>query len=89
MADDRNLSLGERVNEFDARAFDLDGLRAGLLDEADGVGQARANRAVVAAKGHIGHHKGAARCPANRARVVEHLLHRDGQRVLVAQNHHG
>jgi hypothetical protein len=40
VADDGNLRLGEGAHQFDARAFDLDGLGAGFLDEADGVGQA-------------------------------------------------
>ncbi len=84
MADDRNLGVGERADQLDARALDLDGFGAGFLDEADGVGDAFGDRAVIAAEGHVGHNEGAAHGAAHGAGVVEHLVHGDGERVFVA-----
>ena len=45
MADDGNLGVGEGADEFDARAFDLDGFGAGFFDEANGVGEPSAMEA--------------------------------------------
>ena len=89
MADDGNFGIGEGADELDARAFDLDGFGAGLLDEADGVGDALGDRAVIAAEGHVGHDERAAHGAAHGARVVEHLVDGDGERVFVAEDDHG
>ncbi len=89
MADDGNLGFDERADELDARAFDLDGFGAGLLDEADGVGDGLGDRAVIAAEGHVGHDERAAHGAAHGARVVQHLVDGDGQRVFVAEDDHG
>ena len=89
MADDGNFRLGEGADQLDARAFDLDGFGAGLLDEANGVGEALGDRAVIAAEGHVGDDQRAAHGAAHGAGVVQHLIHGDGEGVFVAQNHHG
>ena len=89
MADDGNLGFDKRADKFDARALDLDGFGAGFLDEADGVGDGVGDRAVIAAEGHVGDDEGAADGAAHGARVVEHLVHGDGERVFVAKDDHG
>ena len=89
MADDGNLACDQRADQFDARAFDLDGFSAGFFDKADGVGDALGDRAVIAAEGHVGHHQRATHGAAHGARVVQHLVHGDGERVFVAEDHHG
>ncbi len=89
MADDGDLRVGERANQLDARALDLDGFGAGFLDEADGVGDALGDRAVIAAEGHVGHDERAAHGAAHGARVVQHLVDGDGKRVFMAENDHG
>ena len=89
VADDGNLGVGEGADQLDARPFDLDGFRAGFLDEADGVGEALGDGGVVAAEGHVGDDEGAADGAANGAGVVQHLVHGDGEGVVVAEDDHG
>ena len=89
MADDGNLRIAEGADEFDARAFDLDGFGAGLFDEADGVGDALGHGGVITAEGHVGHDERAANGAANGARVVQHLVNGDGKGVFMAENDHG
>ncbi len=89
VADDGDFGISEGADQFDARAFDLDGLGAGFLDEADGVGEAFGDRAVIAAEGHVGDEQGAADGAADGAGVVEHLVDGDGEGVFVAEDDHG
>ena len=89
MADDGNLGVDEGADQFDARALDLDGFRAGLLDEANGVGNGIGDGAVIAAEGHVGDDERAAHGAAHSAGMVEHLVDGDGERVFVAENDHG
>ena len=86
MADHGNFGIRESADELDARAFDLDGFGAGLLDEADGVGESLGDRAVIAAEGHVGHDERAADGAADGACVVEHLVNGDGKRIFVAED---
>jgi hypothetical protein len=89
MAHDRNLGVSEGADQLDARAFNLDCFGSGFLHETDGVGQSLGYGTVIAAEGHVGDHQRAAHGAANGAGVMQHLVHGDGQGVVVAQNHHG
>jgi hypothetical protein len=42
----------------------------------------------VRAEGHVGHQQGAADSAANGARVVQHLLHGDGQSAVITEHGH-
>ena len=83
-----NLFLDEPPDHFEAAApaFELDGLGAALLDEAQrgahGVRLAR----VVGAVGHVGDQQRALDAAAHGARVVEHLFERDGHGRVVAED---
>ncbi len=81
--------MDKRADKLDTRAFDLDGFGAGFFDEADSVGKALRNRAVVAAERHVGHDERATDSAAHGACVVKHLVHSDGEGVFVAENDHG
>ena len=76
-------------DQLHARPFDLDRLGAGLFHKADGVGHALGHRPVIAAEGHVGHHQRPPHGAAHGPRVVQHLVHGDGEGVFVAQHHHG
>ena len=89
MTNDRNLSSGESLNQFDTRAFDLDGFGASFFYEADGIGKAFGDGAVVAAKWHVCYYKSSADGATHSARVVQHLVYGDGEGVFVAQHDHG
>ena len=64
-------------------------LRARLFHESDRIADALGDRAVIAAKGHIGHHQCATNGTTNRARMVQHLVYGNGKGVFMAQNDHG
>ena len=84
------ISASVRARTSSTRgAFDLDGFGAGFLDEADGVGKAFSDGAVIAAEGHVGDDESAANGAANGAGVVQHLVHGDGEGVVVAEDDHG
>src|SRR6185369_11830188 len=70
VTNDGNLRGGESTNEVDARAFDLDGFGASLFYEADGIGKALDDGAVVAAKWHVCYYKSSADGATHSARVV-------------------
>ncbi len=72
-----------------AAAFDLDGLRAGFLEEADGVVDCVVDSSVVRAVGHVGDEEGAACCAGDGASVVEHLVEGDGKGIVVSKDDHG
>ena len=82
-------ACNQRAHQLDARPFDLDGFSAGFFHKANGVGHALGDRAVIAAEGHVGHDQRAMHGAAHGARVVQHLVHGDGKRVFVAEDHHG
>jgi hypothetical protein len=90
VGDDGDFGGGEAADEFGARgaAFDLDGLGAGLLDEAEGVAGGVAQGGVVGAVGHVGDEEGAAEAAGDGAGVVEHLVEGDGEGVFVAEDDH-
>ena len=89
MANDGNLRRSQRAHQLDARALNLDCFGAGFLHEPHGVGHPVSNRPVIAAERHVGHHQRAMHGAAYGARVVQHLVHGDGQRVFVAEHDHG
>ena len=91
MADDGDLGLGDAGHDGGAggAALELDGLRAGLFDEADGIGDSVVPGGVIAAEGHVGDEKGAGETAADGAGVMEHLVDGDGEGVGVAEDGHG
>ena len=89
VADDGNFSLGESANEFDARAFNFDGFGAGFFDEANGVGEAVRDGAVVAAERHVNDDEGTADGATHGAGVVKHLIDGNGEGVFMAEDDHG
>jgi hypothetical protein len=88
VTNDGNLSGGECTNEFDARAFNLDGFGASFLYEADGIGKTFRDGAVVAAEWHVCYYKCAADGATHGACVVQHLVYGDGKGVFVAEHDH-
>ena len=78
--------LDQLVDELDLRPFDLDGAGAALLQEAAGVADSLLDAHLVREEGHVADDEGVRHPARDRAGVVEHLLHRDGQGVLVAQD---
>ena len=90
VANDSNLRLRERGDQSSAvaPAFNLHRFRARLLDEARRVDDGLLGGGVIGAEGHVGRQQCAAHPAAHGARVVQHLLHGDGQCALVAQHRH-
>jgi len=87
---DGNLGLGERGDERGAvaAAFDFDGFRASLLDEARGVGDGLLRGCVVGAEGHVRDEQSALHGAADGMGVVQHLVHGDGQGAVIAEDGH-
>ncbi len=91
MAHHRDLCADDPPHQLRplASAFDLDGLGPGLFHKPDSVGHALALIRLVAAKRHVRHHQRPPHRSPHAARVEQHLVHGDGQRVLVALHDHG
>ena len=81
--DDR-LGAGERR----ACSLELDGVRAGLLDEPDRVGDRVCVRHLEGAERHVGDHERAPRAARHGPREDDHLVHRRGHRRIVAEHGH-
>ena len=90
VADHGNLGLGEGGDQSGAvaAAFDLHSFCACIFDEAGRVGDGFSGRGVVGAEGHVGHQQCVADRATDRARVVQHLLHGDGQSAVIAEHGH-
>ncbi len=71
-----------------ACALELDGVRAGLLDEADRVLERLGVRDLERAERHVGDHERPARTARHRARQHDHLVHRRGDGGVVAEDGH-
>ena len=89
MPNHRNLSFRKRPHQFHTRPLDLHRLGASFFDEPHSIGHALRQTAVIAAKRHIGHHQRPAHRSANSACVMQHLVHSNGQGIVMAQHHHG
>mmetsp|Transcript_4487 Transcript_4487/g.7432 ORF Transcript_4487/g.7432 Transcript_4487/m.7432 type:complete len:333 (-) Transcript_4487:322-1320(-) len=77
------LDLGQHAHP----ALKLHHVGAPLLDEAHAV-TGRLFRGEIAPKRHVRHHQRALGAARRRRRVVDHLLHGDRGRVLVAEDDH-
>jgi len=88
MGHHRDLGVDQRADDVDPRPFDLDRRGAALLDEAQGVGDGLVGTEVERAERHVGDQQRAFDAAAHRLHVVEHLVHRHRQRVVVAEHHH-
>ena len=90
MAHHRDLGVEDGFDGSDARrlaAFDLHRMRAGL-DEASGVAHRFLDRDVVREIGHVADDERARRAANGGARVVEHVVDGDAERVGIAEDHH-
>ena len=67
-------------------AFEFDGLCAALLEQARGVAEGVFGAALEAAEGHVGDDVRAFRGPDDGLHVVHHLVHRDGDCGVVAED---
>ncbi len=87
----RNLSLGEPSDQVKAAcsAFDLDCLGAGFFNETCRVGYPFRSRHLVGPEGHVGDHHRVFDRPPYGAGVQQHLVHGDGECVVIAHDHHG
>ena len=83
-----------REDAFDAladfgAAFELDGVGAALLHDADGALQRFQRIALVRAEGEVDHDEGLLGRPHHALCMVDHLVQRDRQGGLVAGHHVG
>ena len=69
--------------------FELDGISARLLHDADGGGKSLLRVALIGAEGHIHHHEGTAYSTHNRSGIHNHLVERDRKGGLVSLHHVG
>ena len=83
-ADDRAHAVERR-----ARALELDGVHARLLDEAHGVAHRVLVGDLVGAEGHVGDDERPPRAARCGAREEEHVLHRGRDGGVVAEHGHG
>ena len=83
-------TIAADAGEHRARALELDGVGARLLDEADRVPDGVLVGDLERAERHVGDHERPARAARDRAGEDEHLLHRrrDG-RVVAEHGHRG
>src|SRR6266545_4358477 len=86
VAHDRNPSLDESTSQFQHGSLELDRMGPTLLEEPAGVTDALLQGRLIREERHVAHDQGVLGPAGHRAGVVEHLLHGDGQRVLVAKD---
>ena len=85
----RHFGRHQRLDDVDARPFDLDRRGAPLLDEAQGVRDRLIGTEMERAVRHVGDQQRALEPSAHRLHVMEHLVHGDRQGVGVAEHDHG
>ena len=81
-------TIDDDAGQGRACALELDGVRAGLLDEADRVLQCLGVRDLERAERHVGDHERPPRAARHRARQHDHLVHRRGDGGVVAEDGH-
>ena len=76
VSDDGHTDLCDALNGCGhlAAALELDGLRAPLGNEADGVGEGLLGRDLVAAKGHVAHQEWVLGSASDGTAMVQHFL---------------
>jgi hypothetical protein len=86
----RDPRAHDRAGSVDggATALELDGLAAGLLDEALSVRDRLLVRALVGAEGHVADQQRVLEAAADGARHHQHLLHADRRGGVVAEDDH-
>ena len=90
MAHDRNIGIGDgrnRGRDPDA-AFNFDGAGAAFLEEAAGVFEPLLRTDLEAHERHVGDEQAAVHATRHAARMVDHLVERHAQRMLVTLHHH-
>ena len=90
MAHHRNFGFHQPRDAIHAplAAFDFHGFGAGFFHEAQALRTASASSIVIAAVGHVRDQQRSPHAAAHGARVVQHFVHGDGQRVFVAEHDH-
>jgi hypothetical protein len=76
----------EPVDEVQLGALDLHRVRTALLHEPAGVADAVLDRHLVGQERHVPDDHRPFHAPGDGLRVMQHLLHRDRERVRVAQD---
>ena len=91
MGHHRNLCIGEPFDQVHAARATLDFhcFGASFLQEARGIRDPFSRVHLVGAVGHVGNHHRPLDRPADGAGVMDHLVHGDGEGVVIAQHHHG
>ena len=89
VADDGNLCRDQALHQLRTRPFDLYRFGTAFLHKAGGIGHSLIHRYVVGAIRHIHRQHGTADAAAHSTRVVQHLVHGDGQGAFEAHHHHG
>ena len=86
-----NLGINHAPNHVHAllAAFHLDRLGAAFFHEAGSVVNRVFGVNLIRPVGHVGDQQRVLHAAAHRLDVVQHLVHRDRERVLVAQHGHG
>ena len=69
-------------------ALDLHAIGAAFCHESTCVNHGIAQSCPHGHKGHVREHKGLFRTPRDRTRMVDHVLHGDRDRILVAKHDH-
>src|SRR5579871_3000403 len=88
MADDRNLGIGESFDKLDTPSLDLDCLSASLFHKSHGICYSFRDCAMVAAERHVCDNQSASHGAAHSARMVQHLVYGNRERIIVAEHNH-
>ncbi len=88
--DDGDLGVGHAPHERcpALAAFDLDRVRPRFLEQPRGVADAVGDGHMVRAVGHIRDEEGTLHTASDGAGVMQHLVHGDGESVVIAKHGH-
>ncbi len=91
MAGHGNFGVDDAANQVGAflSAFDLHHFGASFFHEAGCIAHCIVRADVVGAVGHIGHKQRVLHATPHGLGVVKHFVHRDRERVRVAEHGHG
>ncbi len=90
MGADRNGRVDNRANLFADRgaALELDSLCAAFLHQTAGVDQGVIGGCLIGHERHIRNEQRIFRAASNCRRMMDHILHCDGQRILITKADH-
>ena len=91
MADDERADRGNGLDalaDLFAAALQLDRVAVGFLDEAAGVLNGGFVGDLIGHVGHVADDEGVRRAAAHGGAVVDHVVHRDGDRGVVPERDH-